>query len=59
MVNSFDTFVSIKSMIQETEGIAFENQLLLCAGKQLRNARTLVDHNIQYDSVLYVIAWLK
>ncbi len=46
-------------MIQDKEGIAFDHQRLIFAGKQLLIDHTLADYMIRQDSVLYVVSSLK
>lgn len=54
-VESLDTVVHVKALIQAHEGILVGQQRLICEGKQMEDGHTLSDYNIREGSVLHLI----
>ena len=58
-VETTDTILQVKTILQEKEGIDIEQIRLICGGRQLADEATIGDSNIKPGTVLHMVMQLR
>jgi hypothetical protein len=58
-VQESDTVESVKQKIEDSDNIPWDQQRLICDGKELENLRTLNEYNIQNGAIIHLVLRLR